>query len=104
MSLFENAVQIKKLLVGMEKDIGLDELSDPEKSIFYAAIDLSNGAAIHSNNIRTHSLAANLTKATFFRALKALVTKGLLVHEVGTKTGQYRIGRVNGLGKNYATN
>jgi len=98
MSLFENAAQLKKLLVGMEKDIGLDDLSDPEKSVFYAAIDLSNGDAIHTNNIRTHTLAESLTKPTFFRALKSLVTKGLLVHEDGTKTGQYRIGSVNSLG------
>ena len=82
----------------MEKDIGLGDLSDPEKSVFYAAIDLSNGDAIHSNSIRAHTLAVSLTKPTFFRALKSLVTKGLLVHEAGTKTGQYRIGPVNCLG------
>lgn len=92
MSLFENAAQLKKVLVGMEKDIGLEDLSDPEKSVFYAVVDLNAGEAIQSSFIRKHALTLSLSKPTFHRALKTLVEKGFIIHEAGTKTGKYRVG------------
>ena len=92
MSLLENAVQLKKMLMGMEKDIGFDTLSSPEKSVFYAVVDLNEGGALNSNSIRSHAFVHDLTSATFYRALKSLIAKGFIMHEVGTKTGHYRIG------------
>ena len=91
MSAFENAVQLKKLLVTMEKDIGLEKFSDAERSVFYAAVDLDIGEAIHTRVIRSHLLTVDVTQATFYRALKTLVEKGFLSHEDGTKAGQYRV-------------
>ncbi len=91
MSLIENAVQLKKMLVGMERDIGLDELSDPEKTVLYSFIDLDVGEAINSGAVRDHILTLKLSKPTFHRALKSLVKKGFVTHEAGTKTAQYRL-------------
>ena len=91
MSVFTNAALLKKMLLGMEKDLGFDALSDPEKSILYAVVDLEVGEAVHSSLIKTHVLADRLTKPTFHRALKSLVSKGYLAHEDGTKAGLYRL-------------
>ena len=91
MSVFQNAVQLKKLLVTMEKDIGLQSFSDAERSVFYAAVDLDTGEAIHTRVIRSHLLTVDVTQATFYRALKTLVERGFLLHADGTKAGQYRV-------------
>ncbi|MEH6836710.1 MULTISPECIES: hypothetical protein [Falsihalocynthiibacter] len=95
MSVFAIAAQLKKMLLGMEKDLGFDTLSESEKSILYAVIDLEGGSAIHSSLIKSHELTDSLTKPTFHRALKSLVSKGYIIHEDGTKTGLYRFKKAN---------
>lgn len=94
MAVFTIAAQLKKMLLGMERDLGFDTLSESERSILYAVIDLEGGNAIHSSLIKGHELTEGLTKPTFHRALKSLVTKGYIAHEQGTKTGLYRFNQV----------
>lgn len=91
MPVLENAVHLRKLLLGMERDIGLDNLTDTEKSVYYAVVDLDTGGSVQSRVIRKHELTNDLSQPTFYRALKALLNKGLLAHEAGTRAGQYRI-------------
>lgn len=93
MSLFSKAAQLRKILIGMENDLGFEDLSDSEKSILYAVVDLDVGRAVQSSLIKAHILTDRMTKPTFHRALKSLVSKGYLAHETGTKVGLYRLGK-----------
>lgn len=82
--------ELRKLMMDMEQSMGLEELSSAERDIYYAASDFTNTPeGVKTNNIRNHQLTASISRPTFFRALKSLVSRGLLVQsETGTR-GRY---------------
>jgi hypothetical protein len=84
--------ELRKLLLGMERAMGLEELSSVERDIYYAATELSG----HNHGVRTtgllsHSLMANVSRPTFFRALKSLVNKGYLSQSSTSRRGVYMV-------------
>lgn len=86
-----NVAQLRALLLGMERDLGLGDLSQNEKDVFYAVqsvIALSDGVA-RSDDIKGHSLVFEMTQPTFHRSLKNLLDRGLLAHAPSTKAGSY---------------
>ena len=86
-----NVAQLRALLLGMERDLGLGDLSQNEKDVFYAVqsvIAASNGVA-RSDDIKSHSLVFDMTQPTFHRSLKNLIARGLLAHAPRTKAGSY---------------
>ena len=86
-----NAAQLRALLLGMERDLGLGDLSQNEKDVFYAVQSViagSDGVA-RSDDIKGHSLVFEMTQPTFHRSLKNLLDRGLLAHAPSTKAGSY---------------
>ena len=86
-----NVAQLRALLLGMERDLGLGDLSQNEKDVFYAVQSViagSDGVA-RSDNIKGHSLVFEMTQPTFHRSLKNLLDRGLLAHAPSTKAGSY---------------
>jgi hypothetical protein len=86
-----NVAQLRALLLGMERDLGLGDLSQNEKDVFYAiqsVIANSEGIA-RSDDIKGHSLVFEMTQPTFHRSLKNLLARGLLSHAPSTKAGSY---------------
>ncbi len=71
---------LRSLVAGMEHDLGLDDLSEAQRDILYAAhLLVSNKNTLISTKIlRNHQLTQHLTHATFFRALGKLVDRGFL--------------------------
>ena len=77
--------------MGMERDLGLGDLSQNEKDVLYAvqvAYNSGNGVA-RSDDIRNHMLLQSMTQPTFHRSLKSLVKKGYVRHVPNTKAGAY---------------
>lgn len=86
--------ELRKLLMDMERSLGLQELSPSERDIFYAATDLSDrGANIRTTGLMEHALVTDISRPTFFRALKSLVDKGYLAHSNGKLRGHYTVNR-----------
>ena len=86
-----NVAQLRELLLGMERDLGLGDLSQNEKDVFYAVQSViagSDGVA-RSDDIKGHSLVFEMTQPTFHRSLKNLLDRGLLAHAPSTKAGSY---------------
>ena len=86
-----NVAQLRALLLGMERDLGLGDLSQNEKDVFCAVqsvIANSKGVA-RSDDIKAHSLVFKMTQPTFHRSLKNLLARGLLAHAPSTKAGSY---------------
>ena len=83
--------QLRALLFDMEKALGLVELSPNERDVFYAINEVSTGTprAARSEAIRNHPLAAAIPQATYHRALKSLVQRGLIAHAPETRAGHY---------------
>lgn len=86
-----NVSQLRELLLGMERDLGLGKLTQNEKDVFYAVqlVIAANGGVARSEDIKNHELTRNITQPTFHRSLKSLVSQGLLSHAPNTKAGSY---------------
>ena len=85
-----NVSQLRELLLGMERDLGLGKLTQNEKDVFYAVqlVIAANGGVARSEDIKNHELTRNITQPTFHRSLKSLVSQGLLSHAPNTKAGR----------------
>ncbi len=86
--------ELRKLLLGMERSLGLQELSHTERDIYYAASDIAKTEKqIRTTGLMEHALVAEVSRPTFFRALKSLVEKGYLAPSQGRSRGLYEINR-----------
>ncbi|MDG1430283.1 MAG: hypothetical protein P8L68_10870 [Paracoccaceae bacterium] len=86
-----SVAQLRELLLGMEQELGIGDLSQNEKDVLYAvqvAFNSVNGVA-KSDDIRNHMLLQNMTQPTFHRSLKSLIQKGYVGHAPDTKAGSY---------------
>ena len=89
--IYLNVAQLRALLLGMERDLGLGDLSQNEKDVFYAVQSVIAGSEgiARSDDIKSHSLVFEMTQPTFHRSLKNLLARGLLAHAPSTKAGSY---------------
>ncbi|MEY4982183.1 MAG: hypothetical protein RIR62_449 [Pseudomonadota bacterium] len=87
----KSVAQLRALLLEMETAMGLTDLSPNERDVLYAINEVGTGSprAARSDAIRAHPLAAAIPQATYHRALKSLVHRGLVAHAPETKAGHY---------------
>ena len=89
--------ELRKLLLGMERAMGLQELSSAERDVFYAASDIAEfEEKIQTTGLMNHTLVTDISRPTFFRALKSLVEKGYLSHFSNRTRGLYVLNRRDG--------
>jgi hypothetical protein len=81
------------LLVDMERDLGLNGLSDPERRVLGAITTLTTNSkdTINSKEIKTDPICSDLADATYYRALKGLTENGFIRVVDGRKTGLYKL-------------
>jgi hypothetical protein len=71
--------ELRKLLIGMEEDLGLKNLNRVERDLFHACQDISDETGTFvSSELRAHKLLVNVPPATFHRALKRLLETGMI--------------------------
>jgi len=82
-------IELKKLLTSMEKDFGLNCLSEVERNVLYAVKDLEkeNGAA-KTKHLLDHQFTANMSRISVFRSIKAL-EKLERIKRATSKRGEY---------------
>jgi len=82
-------IELKKLLDSMEKDFGLNELSEVERNVLYAIKDLEkeNGAA-KTGDLLSHSFTSGMSRISVFRSLKSL-EKRQKIERKSSKRGEY---------------
>ena len=82
--------ELRKLLMGIEHSLGLQDLSSVERDIYYAASDISEDQEdFKTIGLLEHALVAGVSRPTFFRALKSLVHKGYLSPSDVSSRGRY---------------
>jgi hypothetical protein len=85
---------LRDLLWQMEVEVGLEKLSQPQRDVYYAACLVADEEKLlHSEQVKGHPMVANLSRPTFYRALKDLVEQGFLVAASESKNGRYKIVR-----------
>lgn len=96
MSEISKITELRKLLLDMERSLGLLDLSPVERDVYYAASDLAeNPGTVKTTRLIQHSLVKDISRPTFFRALKSLVSKGFLVSSQNLGRGQYIVKSIN---------
>jgi DNA-binding IclR family transcriptional regulator len=87
----KSVAQLRALLFEMESTLGLVDLSPNERDVLYAINEVCTGTpkAARSDAIRNHPLAASIPQATYHRALKSLVQRGMISHAPDTRAGHY---------------
>ena len=82
-------IELKKLLNSMEKDFGLNSLSELERNVLYAIKDLEkeNGAA-KTRHLLSHEFTANMSRISVFRSIKKL-EKLKKIRRKTSKRGEY---------------
>ena len=88
-------IELKKLLSNMEKDFGLNSLSEVERNVLYAIKDLEkeNGAA-KTRHLLNHQFTANMSRISVFRSIKTL-EKLKKIERKTSKRGEYIISDSN---------
>ncbi|MGL6211034.1 MAG: hypothetical protein ACRC14_14525 [Paracoccaceae bacterium] len=88
---FRSLSQLREVLFGMEKDLGLDRLAQNERDLLYAVESLfsKDVAPVRTEALKDHVLVREMPPATFHRTLKALLLKGFIEHGVGRKAGAF---------------
>ena len=84
-------IELKKLLNNMEKDFGLNSLSELERNVLYAIKDLEkeNGAA-KTQHLLNHEFTANMSRISVFRSIKTLEQLSKIERKT-SKRGEYII-------------
>jgi hypothetical protein len=86
----ERLAKLRELLLRMEGELGLGDLSRFERDLLYAVRDLAGeGQLVRSADLRSHRLTVNMAQPTFHRALRELIARGYLQHAEDTRTRYY---------------
>ena len=85
--------ELRSMLREMEHELGLHTLTQVEKDVFLAAHALSgaSGKVVSSDEIRNHDLTSGIAQASYHRALRSLVSMGLLKKAEGYKSTRYLV-------------
>ena len=88
-------IELKKLLNSMEKDFGLNSLSEVERNVLYAIKDLEKekGTA-KTGYLLSHEFTANMSRISVFRSIKTL-EKLKKIERKTSKRGEYIISPIN---------
>ncbi|MEM6889903.1 MAG: hypothetical protein AAF636_17435 [Pseudomonadota bacterium] len=91
MNKYEALCSLKSVARSIERELGLQGLSDAEQCVLLVVQSLTKepGDVIKSGDIRRHELVATFPSATFHRALRALVESNYLEKATGTKANSY---------------
>ncbi|EAQ05550.1 hypothetical protein SKA53_00649 [Yoonia vestfoldensis SKA53] len=82
------------MLWQMEVEVGLETLPQPQKDVYYAACLVADDKQlVHSDVVKHQPILALMSRPTFYRALKSLVEKNLLVHAGPHQDGRYFVKR-----------
>ena len=91
MSAIVRLAQIRGLMLDIEEEAGLTEISGLEREVLLACADLINANELaRTKDILSHRFLKGFSRPSVFRALKSLVNQDLLSHGKGLR-GSYRL-------------
>ena len=89
-SILDRLLYLRKVLQSMESDLGLQDLSQVERDIVYAAHDAADSeGCFEASAVLAHELARDIPKTTYHRAFNALLERRIFQPAEGFKTRRY---------------
>ena len=88
---FRTLAQLREVVRGMERDLGLDVLLPVERDVLYAVGVLTEGGKleVRTEELAAHGLLASVPPSTLHRALRKLIGAGFVAHPEGRKAGMF---------------
>lgn len=90
----DRLARLRDLLWQMEVEVGLEQLSQSQRDVYYAACLVADEEkTLHSEQVRQHPMVKPMARPTFYRALRDLVLEGYLEAVGEARSGRYRVAR-----------
>ncbi len=84
--------KMRSMLLEMEKDLGIAELSEAQRDVLYAITLLSAREGIANiDEIQGHELTQLISRPTLFRAINSLLEKNIIVRVGTERSGKYQV-------------
>lgn len=84
--------RMRSMLLEMEKDLGLAELTEAQRDVLYAITLLSAKEGVANiEDIQAHELTQMISRPTLFRALTTLSDKRIIQRIGSERSGKYQI-------------
>ncbi len=92
---FRTLSQLREVILGMERDLGLDRLAANDRDLLYAVDSLfdNDASPVRTEALRAHALVKEMPQATFHRSLRSLLDQGLIELATGRRAGAYVVRR-----------
>ena len=88
---FINLIDLVKIVTEMERDLGLDDISNSERNVLLAISDLEDTEGVAKTKaILSHDLTVGISRPSIFRALAKLEKLGKLSRKKDTN-GAYEL-------------
>ena len=88
---FNNLIDLVKIVTEMERELGLDDISNSERNVLLAISDLENSEGVAKTKaILSHDLTVGISRPSIFRALSKLEKLGKLSRKNDTN-GAYEL-------------
>ena len=89
-SVLDRLLYLRKVMQSMETDLGLQELTQVERDIVYAAHDAADSeGCFDASSVLAHELTKDIPKTSYHRAFNALLDRQLVQPASGFKTRRY---------------
>lgn len=85
--------QLLEMVAGLQRDLGLEDTLPLERDILavIGALKEEGHDHVRTEMLVKHRLLAGVPKASFHRALRALLDRGLVEHAEGFRSGRYKL-------------
>lgn len=94
-SVLDRLLYLRKVMQSMEADLGLQDLSQIERDIVYAAHDAADDTGqFEASAVLAHELTRDIPKTTYHRAFKTLLDRKIIQPVSGFKTRRYIVRQI----------
>ena len=94
--LLKRLADLRQVLLAMEHDLGISKLTDAETKLLYSARLIEDDRnCIYLPEWQAHSMVCDMSRSTFFRALRRLIELGYIEKCGPEKRAGYEIRRLN---------
>ena len=91
-SKFQAFSQLRNLLLMMETDLGITNLTEDERALLAAIIDIQDDdGKFESDVLRSHTLVEGLSHGSYYRALRTLRENNFIDKRDGRKRSLYKL-------------
>ena len=93
MLILNSYAKLREVLFQIEKDLGIEELTETERKVLAVLANLSGGTEIDVSldDIRQDAIVTDIPAPSLYRAFSTLQKQGYIGHSGGQRSGLYHL-------------